>query len=342
MSARISVAIVGGGIAGLSFAIALAKSGAPVDVDLYESTREFSEVGAGIAFQPRVWEAMRMLCLEDELRPKSSAGIPAYYSKGDEEPFVMFGRSGGTVDSYHRAEFLAALVHHLPANYRTHFSKRLVSYTDAPPARLELRFTDGTTATCDLLVGADGVKSAVRAAMYEGLAAGAEDAGQAEHFRQCIPAKWTGQYVYRGMVPREQLERACPNHPALKGPIFFMGKDKFLICYPVSSGTMINVGGIVTNNAACGSLHPEPWVVPVTQDEFRAQYTGWCSYVQHVINGIKSPSRWATNSVPDLPTFTAGRVAIIGDAAHAMTPHLGSGAAQGVEDGLIGGAPCVP
>lgn len=64
----------GGGIAGLTFAIALAKSGAPVDVDIYESAAVFSEIGAGMAFWPRVWEAMCILNLEDDLRSRSSAG----------------------------------------------------------------------------------------------------------------------------------------------------------------------------------------------------------------------------------------------------------------------------
>ncbi|GJE99048.1 FAD-dependent monooxygenase [Phanerochaete sordida] len=335
MADRIRLAIVGGGIYGLTFAIALAKSGAPVDVDIYESAKAFSEIGAGMAFLPRVWEAMRILGLDEELRAKSSAGTPFRFSKGDQNDFIMFGQSGANMDSYHRAEFLATLVQHLPSHFRTHFGKRLMSYTDEPPAPVQSHFKDGTTAECDVLIGADGVKSAVRRVLFEQLAACTKDPAEAERLRACVPAKWTGQYVYRGLVPRAQLEQACPGHPALSGAIYFMGKDKYLICYPVSQGTMINVGGIVTRPDAFGTLHPEPWVLPVTQDEFRAQYAGWSPYVHHVIDAIKTPSKWATNSVLDLPTYASGRVAIIGDAAHAMTPHLASGAGQGVEDGLV-------
>lgn len=124
------------------------------------------------------------------------------------------------LESYHRAEFLGILADQLPSNYRPHFGKRLVSYTDPPSGPVTLHFKDGTTATCDVLVAADGIKSAVRRAMYEGLAESESDAEKAEKLRGFVKAKWTGQYVYRGLVPRERVEEVCPDHPALSGPVY--------------------------------------------------------------------------------------------------------------------------
>ncbi|GJE93249.1 FAD-dependent monooxygenase [Phanerochaete sordida] len=334
---KFHIAIVGGGIVGLTFAIALHKSGAPVDVDIYEAAPAFGEVGAGMAFLPRMWDAMRVLGLEEQLRPKTGAGKPFRFSKAIEGPLTVFGENEEAMDSYHRAEVLSLLTSNLPKEYRTHFGKRLVAYIDAPGQPVQLHFKDGTTATCDLLVGSDGIKSSVRGELYEQLAARVEgdDPARAQQLREYIPAKWTGIHMFRGLVPREKLEAACPDHPVFDGPVFMQGKGKYLLTYPISQGTIINCSGIINNPEGLGKLHPEPWVVYPTHEEFHEAYAGFSPYVHTVIDLIEKPTKWVANSVMGLPTFVDGRVALVGDAAHAMTPHLASGAGQGVEDGLV-------
>ncbi|GJE95301.1 FAD/NAD(P)-binding domain-containing protein [Phanerochaete sordida] len=333
---KIRVAIVGGGIVGLAFAISLSKAGAhAVEVDIYESASAFGQVGAGMGFWPRIWESMRTLGLEEELRPLASSGMPFRYTKGDQPQYVPFGQSPSALQSYHRADILAVLLRHIPPHYRTHFGRRLVSYSDPAEGPVELSFKDGTTATCDLLIGADGIKSAVRATMYADLATQTQDPAQKEALLKGVRPTWTGQYVYRGVIKTEDLRKAAPGHPALDGPIYFLGKDKYFVCYPVSHGAGINCGGLVSHPERDGTLHAEPWVETVPQAELRAQYTGWAPEVHSVIDLITAPSKWAINSVVDLPTYAHGRTALIGDAAHAMTPHQASGAAQGVEDGLV-------
>lgn len=138
-------------------------------------------------------------------------------------PFRIASRSCAPavpLESYHRAEFLGILADQLPSNYRPHFGKRLVSYTDSPSGPVTLHFKDGTTATCDVLIAADGIKSTARRAMYEKLAESESDEEKAEKLRGFVKAKWTGQYVYRGLVPREKVEEVCPDHPALSGPVY--------------------------------------------------------------------------------------------------------------------------
>ena len=130
----------------------------------------------------------------------------------------MFG--SGSLQSYHRADILTVLLRHIPEHYCTHFGKRLVSYDDFPDGSVTMTFKDGTTATCDLLVGADGIKSAVRRTMYSGLAAQAESAEEKEGLLALIKPTWTGQYIYRGVIKTEDLKKASPDHPALDGPIY--------------------------------------------------------------------------------------------------------------------------
>ncbi|EKM51447.1 uncharacterized protein PHACADRAFT_187949 [Phanerochaete carnosa HHB-10118-sp] len=232
---KMCLAIVGGGIVGLAFAISLAKSGAQnIEVDIYESASAFGQVGAGMGFWPRIWESMRLLGLEEDLKPLASS--VANEDAPQESPSV---------------------------------SPKVTNSNTSPSVR-----------------------------------------------------------------------------------VAFVGKNKCFICYPVSNGASINCGGIISYPEKNGGLHDEPWVETVSQEGLREEFLGWSPYVHAVIDVglpyshiqyhadsteklIKAPSKWVINSVVDLPTYVSGRVALVGDAAHAMTPHQASGAAQGVEDGLV-------
>ncbi len=121
--------------------------------------------------------------------------------------------------SYHRAEFLDILQKRIPASYRTHFGKRLVSYKDSSSEPIVLHFKDGTTAKCDILVGADGIKSAVRKQMFTDLATKAQDEAHAAAYRGHIDAKWSGVVTYRGLIQADTFKTAYPNHNALSGPV---------------------------------------------------------------------------------------------------------------------------
>ncbi|GJE95299.1 FAD/NAD(P)-binding domain-containing protein [Phanerochaete sordida] len=331
----IRVAIVGGGIVGLAFAIALAKSGADVAVDIYERAPAFVQAGAGIGFWPRIWESVRALGLADALRPFASCDVPARYVRADQQACVPLGQTPAALQSFHRADLLAVLLQHLPTHYRTHFGARLVGYSDNAAGAVTLRFKDGTTTTCDLLVGADGIKSAVRTVMYEGLAMRADTDDAKDGFLKNVTPTWTGQYVYRGLIRTEDLAKAAPGHRALTEPVYFLGKDKYFMCYPISRGTIINCAALVSYPEGNGTVHAEPWVETVSQDELRAHYAGWAPEVHALIDHISAPSKWAINTVAALPTYTHNRTALIGDAAHAMTPHQASGAAQGIEDARV-------
>ncbi|OCH95061.1 FAD/NAD(P)-binding domain-containing protein [Obba rivulosa] len=164
MVEKLNVAIVGGGISGLAFAIALSKSTSNVAVDIYEAASSFSTVGAGIGMWPRVWEIMEAYGLAEALGRQQVAtpGIDGLfkYRRSDLPHGIQVGRGKVSMKSYHRADFLRVLLEHVPSHYKTHFSKRLATYDDDPEQEsVTLRFTDGTSATCDVLVGTDGINA---------------------------------------------------------------------------------------------------------------------------------------------------------------------------------------
>jgi salicylate hydroxylase len=118
---------------------------------------------------------------------------------------------------FHRAEFHKALLHRLPSRCRTTPSKRLESYIQRPGESIVLRFQDGSTATCDVLLGADGVKSAVRKSMLHEAASWAafqhRDADAAE-LRNLSEPRFSGGVVYRALIPAERLSSISPQHRA--------------------------------------------------------------------------------------------------------------------------------
>ncbi|KAI0338351.1 FAD/NAD(P)-binding domain-containing protein [Trametopsis cervina] len=284
----------------------------------------------------RTWELMRTLGLEEDL--KAIDGIQdmeskmAYY-KSDQTPPILCGHAEHTMRSFHRAEFLKVLEDHVPSHYRKHFNKRLTSYEDSAQQPVLLHFKDGTTAQCDVLIGADGIKSAVRRSMFAQLT---EKKGVApQTYRWCMDATWSGLVAYRGLVPTDTLKAQCPNHMGLTSPVYYFGKDKSAISYPISQGHMLNVAVMVYQPGTRGLPYEGPWVTAVDRAEFLDEIASWDSEVCSLFKDIHSPSKWAVNEVVGLPTFVSDRAAIMGDAAHAMMPLLASGASQAVEDAII-------
>lgn len=148
------------------------------------------------------------------------------------------------MQTFHRAEFLKILEKHIPSNYHTHFSKRLTSYEDRSQASLDststnpivLHFTDGTIAECDVLVGADGVKSAVRRSMFTSLALNAQDESQAAAYRGCVEATWSGIVAYRALVQASTFSVEYPEHPVISSPVCVSAPFSFSIS---TSATML-------------------------------------------------------------------------------------------------------
>lgn len=118
----------------------------------------------------------------------------------------------------HRTDMLNVLVENLPPNFRTHFHKRLSSYSEDTSGAIRLEFADGSCAEADVLVGADGINSATRRAMYLSLAKTAEEK-DAKRLAGFAEARWTGTYAYRTLVETELLLKIAPGHRLASTPV---------------------------------------------------------------------------------------------------------------------------
>ncbi|KAI0349381.1 FAD/NAD-P-binding domain-containing protein [Trametes cingulata] len=339
---RFRVAIIGAGLGGLLLALSMQKNAPDVEVTLYESTSALTEVGAGIGFWPRMWEILADLGLEADLLQitgaRDGAALPMRYRKADQSKAVDFYQLSPVLFTFHRSDLQRLLAKHLHAA-QICFSKRLVRY-DVPDTNCGptiLHFKDGTSAVCDLLIGSDGVRSAVRRTMYEDLADEARRSGaitRAQRLRKMADPAWSREIAYRGLVPTSKLEKQGFTDTDV--PVIFYGKNKHALSYPICRGKIVNVVAFVSYpNHREDVEYDGPWVSPATSEEAAKEFEGWDPNVRLLLGSMENPLRWAIHECHYLPTYVRGRVALIGDAAHAMRPHQGAGAGQALEDGFI-------
>ncbi|KAK7057605.1 FAD/NAD-P-binding domain-containing protein [Favolaschia claudopus] len=347
---KIRVAIAGGGVGGLIAALTLSKL-EKLDVTVYEAASEFGEIGLSIGMPWRPWKILQLLDLQKYLLPMlKPEAIPdmdktvdtILYRKSDQavgQDIFMCTSKVGYV-RFRRSHFHGAFLAQLSSRAKAVTSKRLVSYTEANASEpIQLHFQDGTTAECDVLIGADGIKSAVRASMYNALADKAEKEGRkedAEKLRYNVKARFSGVEVYRAVISAEKLRSFSPDHFALRCPTQFLGKEKHIMSYPILSehSAVSNVGVYHCDYSREGDDYPEPWVADVTSEHLASFHVGWEPDVQSLFKVIDPVvSRWAICTVT-LPFFNSSRAILLGD-AHAMTNFQGAGAGQAIEDAYI-------
>ncbi|EJF57443.1 FAD/NAD(P)-binding domain-containing protein [Dichomitus squalens LYAD-421 SS1] len=325
---------------GLVLGLCLKKYASDVRFDIYESAAKLTEVGAGVALSPRIWTIMQELGLEEELVKVTGAvdraGSDLLFRKGDEAKVIDIVRFH-QLHMFHRSMLQRILAEKLDATDRIHFSKRLTSYSEptSPTEPIVMNFKDGTTATCDIVIGSDGIRSSVRRTMFANLSDESERHGrieEASRFRAMVEPIWSGHVTYRGLVPASDLSEELRQFAST--PQILCGKDRHIVLYPVSGGELVNVVSSVYTLGS-GTVYDGPWVETTTSEKVAKLCEGFIPNGVALIKSMREPLCWALHTVPKLTTYIKGRSALIGDAAHAMVPFQGAGLGQAIEDGFV-------
>jgi len=198
---------------------------------------------------------------------------------------------------------------------------------------ISLSFADGTSAMCDVLIGADGIKSCIRAQMYRESAEIRRDSS----FLRYIQPIWTGTMAYRGLINVRDIPLASDgsSHRTIEAPMMYCGKGKHVVGYSIAQGDIVNVVTFVSEPEKHGQLYEGDWVTDCENDELLNCYSGWEPEVEQLLQCIHKPSRWAIHHILPLPFYHNEGVVLMGDAAHAMSPHQGAGAGQAIEDAYV-------
>jgi salicylate hydroxylase len=319
MTRRGSISIVGAGLGGLTAALALQQAGWRVRV--FEQAPVLGEVGAGITVSPGAGRALAKLGVGEALL-KASLPVPeiafVHYRTGEVLAGVV--DHGRPVDHgldkprhIHRADLHAILLAGVLAADPDAVSvgRRLVGVVQ-DGAKVTTRFADDSTATSDLLIGADGSRSAVRRALFDD-----------------TDPEFAGQIAFRCLIPRERAEPFMGGGNAAVS----IGAGRIFNRYLVRGGALVNVIGIAQSERWRG----EGWNTPATIEEFSQAFEGFNADVIGLIRRAPADSliKWGLFVRPPIARWHADRTVLLGDAAHPILPFLGLGAALAIEDGVI-------
>lgn len=323
------VAIVGAGLGGLAAALFLRRAG--IDATVYEQSIELREVGAGIVVSPNMARPLRRLGLGDALERIAVRLESGWEFRRWEDGRVLFVQPMGDACEQmygapcyvaHRADLHALLKEALPAD-ALQLDRRCVSVAqddDQVTLTFARKIGGEVRVTADAVVGADGIHSLIR------------DAVEPQ-----APATFSGSCAFRCLVPREQ----APAMALRPVQTLWLGPGRHFVHYPVSGGRMVNVVAIVP----AGDWRGESWTDEGSVDDLAREFAGWDARLRQLIGAAADTRRWALYDRAPLKRWTAGRITLLGDAAHAMLPYFGQGAAQAIEDAetlaacLAGSAP---
>ncbi|PCJ91833.1 MAG: monooxygenase [Hyphomicrobiales bacterium] len=308
MAHPLSIAIAGGGIGGLTAALALARKG--MDVQIFEKSSRFNPVGAGLQLSANalcVLDQLQVTGLRDagleidhvRIRDGLSGKDLAQIPTPADPKTVVLSRS-----SLH--ECLWQAVQACP-NILTVMDAALVDAQDNGTS-VSLTTQSGTTASADVLIGADGVWSQTRASV-----SGTQPA-------------YSGRMAWRAALPMDQV----PSGIARDTVTLWLAPKAHLVTYPIDHGTSLNAVAFTQ-----GDWNEQGWSAPGNRDEFSASFSPWTSVVQELIDIPDQWLKWALCGVSPTHNWTKGRIALLGDAAHAMVPFMAQGAAMSIEDGAI-------
>jgi salicylate hydroxylase len=306
------IAIIGGGIGGLTAGIALQQAG--FDPVLYERAPAFGEVGAGLSISPNATQGLNALGFADWIAEHANEPLEQCLFHGEtDEPLRTFDRRtardtyGAAYVQVHRADLHEALVERFGlANCR------LGAELAGIDADGTLTFADGTNVQHDVVIAADGLRSIVRDALFDP-----------------DPPQFSGHVAWRALVDAARLgfdyvQRRNTNH---------IGPGRNFVVYPVRGKALVNIVMLTRS----GEWAEESWAAKGDIADLRAHFAGWCPYVERAIDAIDGSQlyRWGLFIRKPLEHWVNGRVALLGDAAHPMLPYMGQGASSAIEDGII-------
>ena len=310
------IAIAGGGIAGLSAAVALARRGHRIT--LGERAAAFSETGAGIQIGPNGMRALAALGVAGAVEAAAVRPEQLLVHGGSSGRLITSSALGDSIEARFGAPWLAVLradlLNALIAAARglpgiaLNTASAVAGYANRADG-IEVMMADGSSLGADALLGADGIRSTVRARMLA-------DGGPADN----------GLAIYRALVPASEV----PDWARLPDVHLWLLPRGHVVHYPVAAGARVNIVAMAESRWTS-----EDWSVPAAPAEAMAHFTAAAPALTEVLKGPAAWLKWAGSDRPPTPRWSEERSLLIGDAAHPVLPCLAQGAVMALEDAVV-------
>ena len=313
------ILIAGAGIGGLTAAACLIKAGH--DVQIFEQAPQLTEVGAGIQISANAMHVLVSLGLGEAIsaisvRPEAyvfrlhdTGEVISQFALADEH--LRLHRA--PYNQLHRADFQRLLIDKVVELKKDaiRLSSRVTGFEETASG-VRVRLASGEVLGGDVLIGADGVKSAVRAQI----------AGAAQPL-------YTGDAAWRLTIPTGKLP------PGLMGPVMsvWMGPGAHVVCYYLRAGALLNFVGLVETE----EVSEESWTARFPWEKLKADFIGWHPDIQTIVDLADRDEcyRWSLFYRPPISNWSTRRATLLGDSVHATLPYLAQGAAMAIEDGAV-------
>ena len=311
---KLSIAVVGAGMGGLAVAATLRQVG--MDVQVYEQASRFARIGAGIQMMPNSMKVLRGIGIEERLRKTAFAPyshLNRVWDTGEVVRELPMPESlfGAPYLCMHRGDLHDALASVVPKE-NIHLSKKLTGLNQKNGG-VTLSFADGTKAQADAVIGADGVHSLVRDILL----------GPDKPVHK-------GRIAYRAAFSAEHLKGKDIGPSRTK----WWGVDRHIVIY-YTTAQRSELYFVTSVPEPADWVTPESWSAKGDVHELRAAYEGFHQDVRDVLNACPDCHKWAILERDPLPRWSDGRVVLLGDACHPMTPYMAQGAATSIEDAAI-------
>jgi salicylate hydroxylase len=311
------IAVIGGGIGGLTTALALLRRG--LDVEVYEQAARLGEVGAGIQISPngtRILHALELekalgtiqvMPLRKEIRHWRTGRTWNWYDLGA----TTQQRYGFPHVLLHRGDLHAMLVDGVRQVKwdAFHLMSRCIDVVQSED-HAEVRFENGKTMRAAFVIGADGIHSKIRECLF----------GPSR-------PEFTGCVAWRAVVPMRRL----PDAVATMVSTNWLGPRGHLLHYPIRGSELMNFLGMVERD----DWQVESWTVQGTTSELANDFSGWHADVQTIIRNVDTPYKWALMVRGPMQRWSKGRITLLGDACHPTLPFLGQGGVMAIEDAYV-------
>jgi len=314
MTSMCAIAIIGGGLAGLAAAKALATVG--LQAEIFERAPTLGEIGAGINTSPQASKVLAAIGLGEQIAAVANV-LPGFVTRdmhtGEQLEYFERNREqqryGAPHYTFHRADLMQVLASGVEPDL-LHLDHRLIAIEERASGA-SLTFANGVTREAAIVIGADGLHSVVRRALYGD-----------DH------PTYTGQMVWRALLKGSEVPSFVLEP---MGRVQWLGPGRHFWAYYLRGREVVN---IVTQEDTDQWVE-EGWSIPGDPAEMRLSFPNPEPTLKALLDVVTECSKWGLFTRPLTENWGRGRVQLIGDAAHAMLPNAGQGACQAFEDAYI-------